>query len=87
MTFCSNPTSFLEVSGNSEVEIIRHQLDEDSNFNTRVDVLSGHLSKAVVRDLPPDSLFEIVLVDFIPLEAEPFRGESVDPYDDPASGS
>lgn len=80
------PRTFIEASGNSEVKIIRHGPDEETGtLSTRVDVLSGHLSKAIVKDLPPDANFEVVLVDYIPLEAEPAPPETITAYNLPSA--
>ncbi|MEA3305945.1 MAG: hypothetical protein U9R52_03935 [Candidatus Omnitrophota bacterium] len=89
VTFCSVPNTFIETAGNSEVKIVRHEINkETSNLDARVDVLSGHLSRAIVRDLPPDANFEVVLVDYIPLVAEPYEApESFITYEIPPVGS
>jgi len=68
------PDTYVDVAANSEVKIIRNRIEgPDGRRNTRLDVLSGHVSNSVARDLPENSLFEIVLVDYIPLEAEPYE--------------
>jgi hypothetical protein len=66
------PNTFVKVTDNSEIKIIRNGINPVNNNtrNTRVDVLSGHASEIVTRDLPLESLFEVVLVDQIPLHAE-----------------
>ncbi len=64
------PETFIKVTDNSEVKIIRNGVNQNGTLNTRVDVLSGHASEIVTKDLPPESRFEVVLVDYIPLHAE-----------------
>ena len=82
------PWIIIEVSENSEIRIVRHEL---GSLNTRVDVLTGNISKAIIQNLPPNSLFQIILLDYLALEAEPFPeeggpiGTTVNPFSEPGS--
>ena len=71
-TFLSG--TFIEVASDSELRIVQHELDDETFvLNTRADLLSGHLSKAVMNSLPPDAAFQIVLAEF---KARPYSGFS-----------
>lgn len=67
------PETFIKITDNSDIRIIRNGVDQNCVVNTRVDVLSGHLSEVTTKGLPPESKFEIVLVDYIPLHAEGYH--------------
>lgn len=53
------PNSFVQLVADAEMKIEKHQLDDKTNsLGTRANLLSGRL-RAILKDLPPDSLFEI----------------------------
>jgi len=70
------PGTYVKMGDNSEAKIIRNGVDQNCMLDTRVDVLSGHCSEISSGNLPPGSKFEVVLVDYIPLQAEGYTPET-----------
>lgn len=73
------PETFIKITDNSEAKIIRNGVDANCGLNTRVDVLSGHVSEVATGDLPPNSQFEVILVDNMPLKAEGYSAPETVP--------
>jgi len=79
------PDTFVKVADNSEEKIVKNGIEDGNKLKLRLDVLAGHLTEASVNGLPPKSDFEIVLVDYIPMQAEGYTAPEITPVPTPVN--